>query len=184
MNEFLESLARLPGVRFTALVTEDGVPVAVPGWKHELDVKKSRPQNGQDLDEVDGAAAVSIGWLDELTRCVAALSWESPERVVLRAARGTLVMLRTANSVLITVLDPGLDPEELKLPMDGVAARIQRALRGRGGASTPEAPTKSEPQAPPPAALPSNSEAARQHMIDAVKLRLSSSNGSQESSGR
>ena len=51
---------------------------------------------------------------------------------MLRAAHGTLLMLPAAGAVLVVVLEGGLGPEQLWLPMEGAAARIQRHLRGMG----------------------------------------------------
>ena len=144
MIEIIEPLARVPGVRMAALVTEDGVPVAVPG-RHAAEAGLSA---GAALDE-NALAALSAGWLAELTRAVGGLSWGSPRRVVLRAARGTLLILRASGAVLLVVLEGGLGPEELWLPMEGVAARIRRVVRGIKNAR------EWEPTDGPPPALPS-----------------------------
>jgi len=166
MMESLEPLARIPGVRLAALVTDDGVPVAVPGWGRggkAAEKNGTRGTRADMVDEVDGLAAVAVGWLDELAGAGAALTWGAPDRVIMRAARGTLVLLRTSGAVLVTVIEAGLDPDEMKLPMDGVAARIQRMLRHMGSGTdadstdrTSETPTTTvddskSPEAPLPA---------------------------------
>jgi predicted regulator of Ras-like GTPase activity (Roadblock/LC7/MglB family) len=143
VKEILEPLSAIPGVRVAVLVTSDGVPVVVRGRASE---------KAQD-DEVDGAAeslaALASGWLNALTRAVAPLSWNAPERVVLRATRGMIVMLQAPGSVLLALLDGGTRAEDLRLPMQGAVARIQRLLRWsqRGEADQ-------EPEPPAQAPLP------------------------------
>ena len=144
MIEIIEPLANVPGVRMAALVTEDGVPVAVPG-RH---VSEASSPAGAAFDE-NALAALSAGWLAELTRAAGGLSWGTPRRAVLRAARGTLLILRTSGAVLLVVLEGGLGPEELWLPMEGVAARIRRVMRGISSAG------EGGPTDGPPPALPS-----------------------------
>jgi len=156
MIEILEPLAQLAGVRVVALVTHDGVPVAIPGKAADVD-------NDTMDDEVpftDGEAlsALSIGLLDELSRGMGLLSGGAPNRVILKAARGTLVMMPAAGAVLVAVLRGGMNPEELRLPMDGAAARIQRILRGMGGsrsAPTP-LPTDNPSVVDPPGLFPNS----------------------------
>ena len=126
-------------------MTRDGVPVAVPGVDARNDASE-----GADADaiDVDAAAAVATQWLSELSRTVAAMTWPNPERVVLTAARGCLVLVQSPGSVLMAITDASVDQEELRLHMDGAARRIGRALRGH---SAPVADERSDP----PAALPS-----------------------------
>ena len=129
MNEVLEPLLRVPGVRLVALVSQDGVPIAAPG--------ASRANGGSDCAEAwrDASvlSALAASWMDELARSVGMISWEFPQRAVLRAARGTLLMMPTAGAVLVVVLERGTGADTLWLPMEGVAARIQRRLRALGG---------------------------------------------------
>lgn len=140
MIDVLEPLAQQPGVLLAALVSSDGVPVAVPGSR------ASRSDEHGAFADSDALAALSAAWLDELSSSVGLLSCDSPRRVVLRAARGTLLLLRTSGAVLLVMLEAGLGPDELWLPMEGVAARIQRILRGMGEPSISDAE--------PPSALP------------------------------
>ena len=144
MIEVLDPLASQPGVILAALISDDGVPVAVPGTKVD-----SGSEAGA-LSDSDALAAMCAGWLDELTDSMSLLSCDAPRRVVLRAARGSLLLLRTSGAVLLVVLEPGLGPEELWLPMEGVAARIQRILRGMGEAAVPETIGDLEPPSPLP----------------------------------
>ena len=143
MKEVLAPLSDLPGVRIAVLVTADGVPVVVRGRASEKGL-------GDELDErAESLAALAAGWLNGLSRAVAPLSWNAPERVVLKATRGTIVMLQAPGSVLLALIDGGTRPEDLRLPMKGAVARIQRILRRNKeeGAANGEAPA----QAPLPA---------------------------------
>ncbi|QDU68622.1 roadblock/LC7 domain-containing protein [Engelhardtia mirabilis] len=145
MIEILEPIAQIPGVRLVGLVTRDGVPVAVPGME-----RKGGSNDGSQVlaIDVEAAAAVATQWLSELTRTVAALTWPNPERVVLTAARGCLVLVQSPGSVLMAITDASVNQEELRLHMDGAARRIGRALRGPSTQVVEE-------RTDPPAALPS-----------------------------
>lgn len=139
MKDVLEPLAAIPGVRLALLVSPDGVPVVVRG-------KSDDGGEPSVLDEnPDSLSGLAAGWLQGLTSSIAPLGWKAPGRVVMRAARGTLVMLHAPGSVLLVVLDPGGSAEELRLPMESAVARMQRMLRGRTSAT--RAPL---PQAPGP----------------------------------
>lgn len=152
MKSTLEPLAQLPGVRLVALVSHDGVPVAVPGMAAE-----GGEDAGQALRDVEALAALSAGWVGELTGSLALLSCEAPQRVTLRAARGTLLVLRTQAALLLVVLEAGLGPDEVWLPMEGVAARIQRSLNGMGR-TEPEEDTPIGDLEDTPSALPAKRE--------------------------
>jgi predicted regulator of Ras-like GTPase activity (Roadblock/LC7/MglB family) len=163
MMDALEPLTVLPGVQFVMLATGDGVPIAVPG--HDL------TDNGEDVDpeappafQADVLAAVAADWIEETARAVAPLGWHPPERVALRAARGTLVLRRAGEAVLVVLLGDGLRPEDVFLAMDGTVARIQRLLRdmGPGGDSRRNENEGGEPAGPLPARSDrSDREAAR-----------------------
>ena len=158
MIEVLDPLASQPGVILAALISDDGVPVAVPGTKVD-----AAGADGGALGDADALAAMCAGWLDELTESMSLLSCDAPRRVVMRAARGSLLLLRTSGAVLLVVLEPGLGPDELWLPMEGVAARIQRILRGMGEATATDSVSDLEPPSPLPKqadTTPSESPAA------------------------
>lgn len=131
MKHLLEPLATIPGVRTTVLMTPDGVPICVQGAKGQKDPETA---------EVHALAGLATGWIGEVTRAVAPLSWGAPQRYVLQAARGTLVILEAPGALLLVVLDGGLQPEDLRLPMDVAVQRIQRHVRGAGidGGEMPE----------------------------------------------
>ena len=177
MNRALQPLADLPGVRVVMMVTEDGVPIAVPG--------KLGPDPGQEaiennaLGQEDAIAAMAIGWLNDLSNEVGAMSWGAPERICMKAARGTLVVQRTRGAFLLVILSRGLDPENVRLPMNGALARIERGLRNMGGGSdVPDSPppfrsgpavaepashAAPAPQPEPPGALPTGHKSIPLH---------------------
>jgi predicted regulator of Ras-like GTPase activity (Roadblock/LC7/MglB family) len=132
VNNVLEPLVRIPGVRCAALSTPDGVPIALRG---EIEVASTG-------DGSDALAGLVAGWLAALVPSLGLVSWDLPNRIVLRAARGTLVVRRTPNAILLVVLEPGSSAEELRLPIEAALSRLQRVSRGSRATS------------PPPAALP------------------------------
>lgn len=149
MKEVLEPLASIPGVRTAALVTNDGVPIAVQGdvgrreEDEELDVgygqslstreeRAPSPDRIDDSDRLNALAGLGTSWLGEIARTIAPLSWGAPEYMVLRAARGTLLIMQAPNSLLLVLLEGGMLAEDLRLPMEAAVARMQRVLRGVG----------------------------------------------------
>jgi predicted regulator of Ras-like GTPase activity (Roadblock/LC7/MglB family) len=149
MHEILEPLTLIPGIRMAALISEDGVPICV--------LKGVRTHNaGEDLPpelsgDFEAYAALAASWLTEVTRTVGSLSWNPPQRAVLRAARGTLVLHHGPAAVLLVALEQGIGAEEIRVPMEGTIARMQRHLRSMG--SRTSTPQHSRP-APPMPALP------------------------------
>ena len=134
MNEILESLASIPGVRTVVLTSQDGVPICVRGRARE----RQEEGNTGWLDATDNPeafAALAAGWLGNLSKSVAALSWNAPEQLVLIGTRGTIVMHNTGTAILIVTLDDGARPEDLTLPMKSVVARLERTLRSMGSAN-------------------------------------------------
>lgn len=144
MKQVLEPIARMPGVRLAMLVTPDGVPITVQGERRRT--PDGTRQNGPDrrqkdngvdsADDVHALAALGTGWMSEVTRAVAPLSWAVPQRLVLRAARGTLIAMQAPGALLLVVLDSGMRAEDLRLPMEGAVARMQRHLRTIGQRTT------------------------------------------------
>jgi predicted regulator of Ras-like GTPase activity (Roadblock/LC7/MglB family) len=126
MKEILEQLAEHPGVRMTALVMEDGMPVVVRGRG-----SPSTPGAGEPpQQDIDALAALSAGWALEVCNAVAPLAWDKPERLALRGADGTLVLRRAHTTWLLVLLAGGLRIEDVLLAMDGTAARVERYVRG------------------------------------------------------
>jgi predicted regulator of Ras-like GTPase activity (Roadblock/LC7/MglB family) len=138
----LEPLLGIPGVRDVMLLSHDGVPIAVPRRDRPT---TPAPADGESMEfeplgEHDQVAAITASWIAELAQTVGALSWERPRRVVLKGARGTLVLQATRSAVLLVILARGLSPEQVRLPMDGTIARIERSLRGMGKNKQSETP--------------------------------------------
>jgi predicted regulator of Ras-like GTPase activity (Roadblock/LC7/MglB family) len=118
---FLEPLSRLPGVEFVLLISHDGVPIAHAGRA--------------DASREDSIAALAASWLNDVAAAVAPLTWNAPERICLRAARGTLVLRRSESACLVALLGRETSPEDVRLSMDGALARIERARHGRAEAA-------------------------------------------------
>lgn len=168
----LTPLTELPGVQLVMFVSEDGVPIAVPG-------RAADPADA--MSEVDGGgasreeaiAAVATGWLREIREAVGQASLREPQRVVLRGARGALVMQRARGAVLLLLLGRGLAPEEVRLPMDATVARLNRSRRP--GEERPAAPgiVLSDTPAPMPSAPP---DVQTKDSLDAESIRDASQN--------
>ena len=146
MMHAIEMLAELPGVRHVMLVGDDGVPVASSGegatsahfatGEAPADGELTAEEYvGSELGTEDVLAALATAFLTDLSLAVGQMSWKAPHRVVLRAARGTLVLQSMRGAVLLVLLARGLGAEELRLSMDGTIARIERTLRDMGGSS-------------------------------------------------
>lgn len=147
MKSVIEPLARIPGVCFAAIISPDGVPIACQG---RVRGEGSTP-GGDGIGSAEDAGAfagLSAGWLNDLARTVDAVTWDAPRRVVLRAQRGALSMLRLENAILAVMLERGMDAEELRLPMDAAAARLARLL-GRKGTKENEVARQAAHEQPP-----------------------------------
>ena len=138
MKEVLEPLSRVPGVRYALMVSADGVPIAVQGSTTSRVEEGDSMQFSGSSEDLMAFAGLAAGWLNEIRRSVDRLTWDPPQRVVLRAQRGTLILLATRGAILAVVLERGMAPEELRLPMEAASARLQRMLR------------RTEPEEPPP----------------------------------
>ena len=133
MKEVLVPLARIPGIRVAMICSEDGVPIAVRGKiSRTSDSQGSSPAWGDSAEDLNALAALAAGWIGEITRNIAPLSWEMPRRVALSATRGTMIVLHGPGAFLLVLLESGVQPEELRLPMDAAINRMQRVLRGMG----------------------------------------------------
>lgn len=135
MKGILDPLALIPGVRLAALLSEDGVPIAVAGEE----------ASGLDQDlELQSTTALAAGWLTEVSRAGQQLSWNVPSRAVLRAQNGTLVLHRSRAALVLCWLERGAAYEEVRVPIDGAIARMDRSLE------------RIEPPAPLPSEDPSS----------------------------
>ena len=144
MIAFLESLSRLPGVEFALLISHDGVPIAHARGCSESPYEES-------------LAALTSQWLNDLRQFVAPLGWHAPERAFLRGARGTLVLRSSESACLVVVLGRDAAPEDVRLSMDSVLARIERARHGRNQVAPGQ---EVLPASEPPSAFPSRGEHA------------------------
>lgn len=151
MKEVLEPLSQVAGVRLAVLILSDGVPVVAPGRGQRASELRGA---GNGFAELEAAAGLCVGWLADMTRSVGPLSWEPPERAVLRAARGSLIVRRVGDVILLAVVEAGLEPEELRLPVEAAAARLARVLRDLA--------------APVPAPLPAQVESPNSDAVGAL----------------
>ena len=139
MIEHLDKLGTIPGVRFVMLVTKDGVPVASPG----IDVGDLGQEIGSH-GTVEALAAVATGWLGDLELAVAPASWRPPRRVVMNGSRGSLLLTVVKHSVLVVLVEPGLDLEPVRLAVDGIARRYERGSSVRSEPPGPLPKTETE----------------------------------------
>jgi len=158
---FLEPLARVPGVEYVLLISHDGVPIA-----HAV--------GSSDAFRDESLAALAASWLNDVTLAVAPLTWHAPERVCLRAARGTLVLRRSPSACLVVVLARETSPEDVRLAMDGTLARIERARQGRArAAESAAAAHEAEADPQPPAPIPyRNSSSAVEEDVHSAEQGL------------
>lgn len=134
MISALQPLADTPGVTRVMFLTPDGVPICVPG---RLSATPDSGADAQESDQVmEALAAIAANWYSDIAQAVGPLSWQAPVRGVLKASRGTLVLRCTRNAILLVLLARGQEPEDLRLPMDGTIARIERSLKQSGGGET------------------------------------------------
>ncbi len=153
MIEILEPISSIPGVRMAGLVTKDGVPIVAPGKASE----ELAPTNA--MVDIEAMSAIAVQYFDELSRLTGELTWDRPSSVVVRGARGTLMVRTVRGGVLLALLDSGVGADQLRLPMDGAAMRIARMLSSMGGNLAPLPQPSAAPAAPlsqPRAALPSD----------------------------
>lgn len=154
MKNVLDPLARIPGVRLAALVSPDGVPIDVrtshaPKASKPADAGEKHGASDFGPEDLNALSALSSSWIAEVSRAVAPMSWTVPKRLVLRAARGTLIVVQAPRALLLVVLEGGLGPEELRLPMGVAIARMERHLRAIEPKAAAEPRTSADPSGPP-----------------------------------
>ena len=157
MKQILEPIACIASVRAAALITIDGVPICVynapsrsngaqPSAKRNDANEPAESTESDGVDEAQALAALAASWVSEVARAAAPLSWPEPQRFVLRAARGTLVITQAPGALLVVVLQGGALSEELRLPMEIVVSRLQRHLRSTRSDSPLQSATDFAPQ--------------------------------------
>jgi predicted regulator of Ras-like GTPase activity (Roadblock/LC7/MglB family) len=138
VNQIFDSLVALPGVRVCGLITEDGVPVTLPGKSDG----SARPY------DVDAIAAIASQWFNEVSRELGTASWSHPHTTELTAQHGSLVLMAVPRGVLVCLSDRGLAIEEIRLSLSGAAARIQRQLRSMSSTVAGKSTTDPAPALP------------------------------------
>lgn len=163
MKTVLDPLARIPGVRLAALIAPDGVPIDVRrnesarARRDSKDASDSKDSAINSAEDLNALAALSSSWIGEVTRAVAPMSWDVPKRLVLHAARGTLIVVQAPRALLLVVLEGGVRPEEMRLPMGVAIARMERHLR----AIEPKAADSSRAPSDPPGIFPAQKTASK-----------------------
>ncbi|HED65432.1 MAG TPA: roadblock/LC7 domain-containing protein [Planctomycetes bacterium] len=135
MRSAIEKLCRVAGVQTAMATTEDGVPIACV-HRADFDGDSDGIDASQEVGGEDALAALTMGWVNELRLATGLLSWDVPERVVLRCARGAIVLRRMRGAVLMVVLRRGANPEDVRLAMDAAAGRIERSLKPKTSSGT------------------------------------------------
>lgn len=170
MRDVLLPLAKIPGVRMAALISEDGVPIASTRGMHATN-DETMPLDRD--DELNAFTALASGWHGDLRRAASRLSWNPPRRMVLRATKNELVLLQAPTAVVLVVLERGVAAEELRVPMEGALARMQRVLREMSGDLTStgyEQPPGIFPGSPGPESSGASSDPlARSHGNDPTR---------------
>jgi predicted regulator of Ras-like GTPase activity (Roadblock/LC7/MglB family) len=162
MKAAIAPLSAIPGVSLAMLVSEDGVPIVVRG-----DARPDRPSDRMQetrIEDADALAALAAGWISDLHRAAAPISWSAPRYLVLRAARGSLLAMQVPRALLIVVIGPGMRPADYRLSMEAAVARMERGLRAN--AQRPIAGAAGESSSEPAGIFPDRnavfeSEAAR-----------------------
>jgi len=148
VRALLEPLATLPGVQIAMLVSEDGVPIVVRG--------ETRQEGGQEnVDDAEVLAGLTAGWIADICRAVAPISWSTPRHLVLRASRGTLIAMQAPRALLVVVIGRGVQPGELRLPMESAIARMARERRSGNHRASGPTPAEVEESAQPMGIFPS-----------------------------
>jgi predicted regulator of Ras-like GTPase activity (Roadblock/LC7/MglB family) len=156
LKRTLDPLRNIPGVRRAMLFSLDGVPIVHIDKTNHADAESHElADTAEDLSAFAGMASVL---LSDIRRSVDPLSWGAPTRVVLAATRGTIILMTTERLNISVELDRGMAPEELRLPMESVIARLDRAAAKRAGGSARE-DTKEETEEGPPGIFPAVEEA-------------------------
>jgi predicted regulator of Ras-like GTPase activity (Roadblock/LC7/MglB family) len=186
VRHVLEPLARITGVRLAMLVTPDGVPIVIQG---ERRASRRDDKNGtgrrrsdfgiQSSDDMQAWAALGSSWLQEVERTIAPLSWNLPTRIVLTAARGTLIVLPAPGATLLVVLDAGMSAEDLRLPMDGTVKRMERQHKNRDSKTEGTSDLEAQPTISPARSEPRETSNAPSEGSN----RVSSGNGAPEVPG-
>lgn len=157
MKDVLEPLALIPGVRLAGLISSDGVPIAVIDGVGRRNETPTEREASDDFDDLHAFAGIAAGWLGDVARSVGQLAWAPPRRLVLRATRGALILQHGPGAVVLVVLEQGVAAEELRVPMEGAIARIQRLLRTMGDTHEP---APAGVALDPPGVLPAGADAA------------------------
>lgn len=169
MKAAIAPLAALPGVALAMLVSQDGVPIVLPG-SHKLEETATRNPEMR-FDDAEALAALAAGWISDLGRAAAPISWNPPRYLVLRAARGSLLAMQVPRALIIVVLGPGMRPADFRLPMEAAAARMERGLRAGGQRASSAAGATADPNTEPMGIFPERHRAPGSGALDNENAR-------------
>jgi predicted regulator of Ras-like GTPase activity (Roadblock/LC7/MglB family) len=164
MKAAIAPLAALPGVALAMLVSQDGVPIVLPG-SHKLEETTTRSPEAR-FDDAEALAALAAGWISDLGRAAAPISWAPPRYLVLRAARGSLLAMQVPRALIIVVLGPGMRPADFRLPMEAAAARMERGLRAGGQRQSFAAGATADPTSEPMGIFPERQRPSGSEVLD------------------
>ena len=132
MIDVLEPLAELQGLALAMLATPDGIPIVAIGPAVRGNAAKTARCGDEDTRSLEDAlAAEAVRCLDEMSRAFSLVSKEMPGRVFLHCERASLVLQRSRNAVLLTVLSRG-SAKSSTLLMDQVMDRVEQMAAGSG----------------------------------------------------
>jgi len=134
MRQILNSLVQYEGIHSASVVSLDGVLVA--SSIGQANGPREATLSDHEDQPIQTLAALTSGWLGEVSRSIGRLSWGGPYRCVLRATQRTLVIHAFTGSFLLLVLDPDVDPEETRSLMDDAVQHLMGHIPPGGGHST------------------------------------------------
>ncbi len=120
----LDPLIALAGVRRALVIGADGLLLDAAGH-----FDPSLP--------ADSYAAQVVGWVVEASRAIGPLAWEEPQQLVLEGAHGAILLRRGPGSWVAVEVSQGTPLDELTIPLEAAAGRLERLLRGLDAPSAP-----------------------------------------------
>lgn len=126
MKDVLGPITIIPGVRFAAVVSLDGVPISYLRGEQVQGDSRCREEITAEFHAFGALAASCVA---EFDRAGSQIQWTPSSRIVLEATRGVLVVHRAPRALLLTVLEHGVSAAEVSVPMSGAIARMERSLR-------------------------------------------------------
>ena len=111
MQDILQSLNQVPGVKGSMVVTEDGLVV-----QEEL---------GPTLDQ-ETISALSANIIISIKRMYSRLGWGTFKRFILSASYGKIVLYDLGEAFLVVVTDMNIQGDQLLIEIASAARRVER----------------------------------------------------------